>query len=355
MRPWLRKRSISIFGIDPKAARVIWTALTTLVFFAAIYLVRDTIVVFAVALLFAYLLHPLVELISRPFALKNRGAALGLTYVLVIGLIVASGIAVGSRVPAEARQLIAQPPDVLGFLDRLRMEHPAWTPALEASRDWINQQLGEIAGALPRFTLGVLAASANLIYLVVIPILSFFMLKDGVRIRDAFLRTLAAGPSRSQAMKTLAEVDVMLLQYMRALLILCVTALIVIGVGLTLMGVRYSLLLASIAFFCEFIPTVGPLAEIAIILSVTALTGYPHMWELAAGLGVFRVVQDYVIWPRLMSRGVAMHPLLVVFAVFAGGEIGGIAGVFLAVPVMALARIVLVPVPVHERQKPDNG
>jgi predicted PurR-regulated permease PerM len=116
------------------------------------------------------------------------------------------------------------------------------------------------------------------------------------------------------------------------------------------MGVRYSLLLASIAFFCEFVPTVGPLAEIAVILSVSALTGYPHMWELAAGLGVFRVVQDYVIWPRLMSQGVELHPLLVVFGVFAGGEIGGIAGVFFAVPVMALARIVLMPARVGQSQ-----
>jgi predicted PurR-regulated permease PerM len=116
------------------------------------------------------------------------------------------------------------------------------------------------------------------------------------------------------------------------------------------MGVRYSLLLAAIAFFCEFVPTVGPLAEIAVILSVSALTGYAHMWELAASLGVFRVVQDYVIWPRLMSQGVELHPLLVVFGVFAGGEIGGIAGVFFAVPVMALARIVLMPARVGQSQ-----
>ena len=306
---------------------------------------------FAVALLFAYLLHPLAEQISRPFALKNRIAALALTYVLVTGLIVAIGIAIGSCVPAEARQLSAHPPDVPGFPGRLRMEHPAWSPALEASRDRINQQLGEISGALPRFGPGVLAASANLIYPLAIPILSFFMLKDGVRIPDEFPEMFLAGPGRSRAEKTLAELDVMLLQYMRALLIFCITALIVIGVGLTLMGVRYSLLLASIAFFCEFIPTVGPLAELAIILAVSALTGYPHMWWLAAGLGVFRPVRDYGIWPRLMSRWVELHPHMVVFGVFAGGGIGGIAGVFLAVPVLALARIVPMPV----RVKPNPG
>ena len=73
------------------------------------------------------------------------------------------------------------------------------------------------------------------------------------------------------------------------------------------------------------------------------MIGYSHIWGLAAGLGVFRLVQDYGIWPRLMSQGVQLHPVLVIFGVFAGGEIGGAAGVFLAVPILALARIVFLP------------
>jgi predicted PurR-regulated permease PerM len=196
---------------------------------------------------------------------------------------------------------------------------------------------------VPHLTQELLAASANLIYLIVIPILSFFMLKDGTGIRDAFLATFSTGEKRARVTETLAEVHVILLQYMRALLTLCCTALVVIGAGLTLMGVHYALLLASLSFFCEFVPLVGPIAEIVVILTVSALTGYSHMWALAAGLGVFRLVQDYGIWPRLMSRGVELHPLWVIFGVFAGGQIGGVAGVFLAVPVLALGRLALIP------------
>jgi predicted PurR-regulated permease PerM len=338
----------SVLGIDRKAVRVTWTAAVTLLLLAAIYVIRGTLVVFAVALLLAYLLHPLVGRISRPFASKNRTAALALTYVLVMGLVVAFGVAVGSRVASEARRFIAHPPDVQGFLDGLRVAHPAWSPVLEVARERLSQQLGELAAALPRFSLGVLVASANLIYLIVVPILSFFILKDGVRLRDAFLGMFVADGSRSDVQRTLAEVDVMLLQYMRALLVLCCTALAVLGIALTLLDVHYSLLLASIAFFCEFVPTVGPIAEIVVILAVSILTGYPHMWGLAAGLGVFRLVQDYGIWPRLMRKGVELHPLLVIFGVFAGGEIGGAAGVFLAVPTLALARIVLLPVRIRQ-------
>jgi predicted PurR-regulated permease PerM len=333
-----------VLGIDRKAARVTWTAAITLLLLAAIYVVRGTLVVFAVALLLAYLLHPLVGQISRPFHLKRRTLALALTYTLVTGLLGVVGVAIGSRVTAEARQLVAQPPNAYGFLDDLRAAHPALSPMLEAIQGRVSQQFGEIVIALPRLSLSVLAASANLIYLVAIPILSFFFLKDGWRIRDAFLQMLSDGASRAGAQQILGDVNAMLLQYMRALLILCCTALLVLGVGLSVIGVHYALLLATIAFFCEFVPTVGPVAEIVMILAVSAMTGYSHMWGLATGLGVFRLVQDYGIWPRLMSRGVELHPLWIIFGVFAGGKIGGVAGVFLAVPVLAIARLLLIPV-----------
>ncbi len=334
-------------GFDRKAASVTCgvtlSAAFTLLLLAGIYMIRGTLVLFAIALLLAYLLHPLVGQLSRQFNSRNRTLALGLTYVIVIALLAGIGIAIGSRVAIEARQLIAHPPDISGFLTDLMLAHPALAPLLKPIRGSVSAQLGEAASVLPRISLSLLAASANLIYLIVIPILSFFILKDGAQLRDAFLDMLTDPATRVRAEQTLAKANVLLLQYMRALLALCCTALVVLGAGLALAGVRYALLLATVAFFCEFVPMVGPIAEIAVILGVSALTGYPHILVLAACLGLFRLVQDYVIWPRLMSQGVALHPLWVIFGVFAGGNIGGVAGVFLAVPVLALARLVLIP------------
>lgn len=329
-------------GFDRKAASVTWSAAVTLLLLAGVYTIRGTLVLFAIALLLAYLLQPLVSQVSRQFP-RNRTLALGLSYVIVTVLLAGIGIAIGSRVAAEARQLIAQPPDVRGFLASLVAEHPALAPLLEPIRGSLSAQLGEAASVLPRVSLSLLAASANLIYLIVIPILSFFILKDGAQLRDAFLDMLTDPATRVRAEQTLAKANVLLLEYMRALLALCCTALVVLGTGLALAGVRYALLLATVAFFCEFVPMIGPIAEIAVIIGVSALTGYPHILALAACLGLFRIVQDYVIWPRLMSHGVALHPLWVIFGVFAGGNIGGVAGVFLAVPVLALARLVLFP------------
>ena len=127
---------------------------------------------------------------------------------------------------------------------------------------------------------------------------------------------------------------------MRSLLLLCLATLVSFSIVLSLMGVHYSVLLASIAFTLEFVPLAGPLAAAAIIVGVSYFSGYAHpLWWIVAFLGFYRVFLDDVVSPHLMRRGVKLHPLLVLFGVFAGGEIGGIAGIFLSVPVLALMRL----------------
>ena len=198
-----------------------------------------------------------------------------------------------------------------------------------------------MASAVPRYGLRVLAVSTNLIYLVVIPIISFFLLKDGKEMRDAFVTMLPTAASRERAQNTIAAIHDLLLKYMRALLLLCCTVLVVFSVVLTVLGVQYSLLLAAIAFFCEFVPVLGPLTAMCVIIAVTAVSGYSHLLWIVAFLGIFRIIQDYVIAPKLMGGGVELHPVWVIFGVFAGGEIGGVAGVFLSVPALALIRLLM--------------
>jgi len=330
-----------LFGIDPKAARVTWTAALTLLLLAAAYAIRQTLIVFAVALLLAYLLSPLVDQISRRLSPRNRTPALALTYLVVIGALIALGISIGSQVASEARQLLAHPPDVPGFLSGLRRDYPVFAPTIGALEGRMREQLGELAAAVPRFGIHVLAASTNLIDLILIPVLSFFILKDGADIRNGFLAAFPAGARRTEVRRTIGEIHDLLLQYMRALFLLSSVVLVVYSMALSVMGVQYALLLASIAFLCEFVPVVGPLTAVAVILAVSALSGYPHFWWLVVFIVLFRMLQDYAISPKLMSQGVELHPIWVIFGVYAGAEIGGVAGVFLSVPTLALARLLV--------------
>jgi predicted PurR-regulated permease PerM len=331
-----------LLGIEPKAARYAWTAALIVLALLTIYVIRETLIVFVIALLLAYLLYPLMDLIDRRLTSKTRTPALAITFVLTIGFVALFGLFIGSVVATEAANLSHDAPM---FLDRLSHEPPPAAQgvtslagrvqgALEAQ---IRQHYGDIVSYVPRLTLNILSASRNLIYVIIIPILSFFILKDGRAIRDSFLDLF--GSAREAAKETLDSVHTLLLQYMRALLFLCCATFISLSIVLSAMEVPYAMLLAAIAFPLEFVPLVGPLTAAAIIIVVSIVTGFPHVWWVVAYLGIYRLFQDYVLSPHLMSQGVELHPLLIIFGVFAGGEIGGTAGIFLSVPVLALIRL----------------
>lgn len=195
----------------------------------------------------------------------------------------------------------------------------------------------EIVAIFPQLSSVVKTASRYLLNLFIIPILSFFILKDGREIRDSLLEMFA---NPRQADSFLSDAHDLLLEYMRALLLLCLAALIVFTAALSAMRVQYPILLGLTAFVLEFVPLVGPLVSAIVIVGVSYFTHYPHLWWIVFFLIVYRLFQDYVLSPHLMKRSVKLHPLLILFGVFAGGEIGSVPGIFLSVPVLALARLI---------------
>ena len=117
----------------------------------------------------------------------------------------------------------------------------------------------------------------------------------------------------------------------------------------SLIGVPYAFLLAVSAGLLEFVPFAGPLAAVAITLVVAVFSGYAHLLGLVIFIGLYRLFQDYVLNPYLMSAGVELHPVLVLFGVVAGEQMAGIPGMFFSVPLMAALRVVLIRVKKQHR------
>jgi predicted PurR-regulated permease PerM len=110
-------------------------------------------------------------------------------------------------------------------------------------------------------------------------------------------------------------------------------------IGFLLIGVPYALLFGVVAGLLEFIPLVGPLAvALGVILVASFHSINQAMWVLAF-LGALRLAQDYVVFPRLVRRGIHMHPLGVILAILSGAELAGIAGIFLAIPAVAVLSV----------------
>ena len=319
-----------MLGIESRAARWTWTAALTLLVIWLVYLVRMTLFIFVLAVLFAYLLSPLVNLLDRvlPHS-RTRTPALLLAYVLVVGGAVFVGIEIGTRVVQQATELAQGLPTKL----------QAWLDAAPATvRDEVNKHLSEVLSELPRFGLQFLSVVSDLVYVIIIPVLSFLFLKEGKAIREHILDLVEPGPRRALLDDVLDDVHLLLGHYMHALFLLSLITLTAYGVFLTIDGVRFALLLAVLACLLEVIPMIGPVAAGAITLLVGHLTGSAIL-PILIFIVAFRCFQDYLVSPHMMGQGVELHPLLVLFGVFAGAELAGIAGTFLSVPVLALVRI----------------
>lgn len=336
-----------MLGLEKKAARYTWTAALVLLLVGCIYLVREAIIVFAVALLLTYLLYPLFSILNRFLPGRSRGPALALVYIILFGSVTLMILTIGSQVADEANSLAQRVPDFLNRFQRKTDQSAVPQVAksiqdqiIDEVRDQVYQHSGELVSLVPQYSLKLLSESRYLLLTLVIPIISFFMLKDGGQIREDMIDLFAAGKNRELMEDVLGDVHLLLLQYMRALFTLCMAVFASFALVFSIMRVPDALLLATIAFPLEFIPLVGPLMA-AVIIMVVVMFDYAHPLWVLTFLGSYRLFQDYVLSPNLMAAGVELHPLLVIFGVFAGAQVGGVAGVFLSIPVLAMARIVI--------------
>jgi predicted PurR-regulated permease PerM len=318
----------------------------------ALHRLASVVLVVIVAALFAYVIAPLVQLARRPIRIAGRrrrlprAAAIGLVYVLM-ACTVSGGAALLLpsateqvndmivRAPAYTQSILAWEHGWSRYYGRLRIP-----PEL---RQGIDQSvLAAGAGAaesLRGSVLAVVGALAYVPWLVLIPIIAFFLLKDAAGLRRTIVTALPHH-GRLRGHRLFEDLNATMAAYIRAQLLACVLVGCLCGVGFAVLGIPYPVVLGVLAAVLEFIPLVGPL----VLATVAALVGALHapilaLWAVAF-LGLLRLVEDYLIYPRLIRRGIELHPLAVILAVLAGAEFDGLAGMFLAVPAVAIASVV---------------
>ncbi|MGO9231301.1 MAG: AI-2E family transporter [Bryobacteraceae bacterium] len=330
-----------MLGFDQRAARSTWTAALVLLLLYLVFLARKTLFVFVLAMLFAYLLAPLVNLLDRISpGRRTRTAALAAAFAIAMAVAALLGFEIGTRVVEQASVLARSfPAMAASWQQPLPNDHSLQAQIVAKVRAEAAERSSGLVSELPKYGMQVVGVASNLIYLVIIPILAFFFLKDAPTMRGHILDLMDEGPRRALVADVLSDVNLLLAQYMRALFTLSMTAFAAYAVFFSVMRMPYPILLPAVAALLEYIPMLGPVTSIALILLVAGLAGV-SLWPVIAFVVLFRMLQDYVVSPHLMGRGVELHPLLVLFGVFAGAEIAGIAGTFLSVPVLALARIV---------------
>jgi predicted PurR-regulated permease PerM len=309
-----------------------------------LYVTRDTLVAFLFAIFFAYLMGPLVDQLER--VLKGRGRAIAVIYTLLLALVVVFFVIVGPKVTREAGRLGQSLPSVLSQLssgqiaNQLGREH-GWNYNTTAFvQSFLVSHQSDIEGLAQRIGLRTADVAKEAWLLFIVPLLSIFFLKDGRLFSDFLLSTIQSRPQREFLQNVLGDLNHMLAHFIRAQLTLAALSLLMYSAFLAAMGVPYALVLGVLGGVLEFIPVVGPLVAGVTIITVALLMSYHHWIMLLVFLVGWRLIQDYVSSPRILGDSMELHPLAAIFGVMAGGEIAGILGIYLSIPVMASLRIV---------------
>lgn len=350
----------SMLGFDRRTAKITWTASLVLLALAAVYAVRSAVFVFVIAVFFSYLVHPLVEWIAR-FTPKrlSRGVNTGIVFLLVIAVLSGLATLAGPTLAEQGSRLVDQWSGWAGdarIADRLPL--PGWlSPYRERIVAFVQARVAGgsemMLPAAKQIGQGLLRASEMAVTLILVPILSFMFIKDAPSMSDRFLVWSDRSQHPTLWRGLMGDLDQLLGRYMRALVLLSLATMVCYSIAFSVAGVPFALVLAVFAGVFEFVPVAGPLAAAVLTLLVAALSGYPHLLGIAAFIAAYRIFQDYVLSPMLMSGGASVPPLLVLFGLLAGGELGGVAGVFLSVPILAAARLLAARIAVESHRVPS--
>lgn len=301
------------------------------------------------SIFFAYLIEPLVQLIRRPFATGRhskfmpRALAIGLAFIIVLSVIGGLVALLTPTVIEQSKQLAANSPTFLSSAQARFKEYNTRYKGYkipDTVQDTINEKLTTMATYIGESVTGFLITAVYYIpWLILIPVLAFFFLKDANLFRLSLLRFFPGGEMRSRVEMVLHDVNKTLAAYARAQLISCVLIGTICTTAFYLLDVNYAVLLGVMAGIFEFIPLIGPLTLALIAVTVAALTSFSEAASVAAFLGVLRILQDYVFYPRIVREGIHLHPLAIILSVLAGEQIAGIPGVFLSIPIIALLTV----------------
>jgi predicted PurR-regulated permease PerM len=331
--------------------RTVDVLLTTLLFLgicALLYSARRVILVFVVAILFAYLINPIVKFLEHHslFSRNLRGQAVAEVYLLLLILI---AVPTQTLVPGLLRQtstLLDTAPALLGgqtteeFVKEVGDRY-GWTDVQELRlKALMETHREDLQGLTHRVEHQLPTAAQAMGYFLVIPILAIFFLREGGSLVDAFI-LFACSPKSCEIVRDLAEeLDTTLKKYIRAKVILGSLSLVVYAATMLLFRVPCALALGICGGLLDCVPVAGGIVAVTGIVIVGALSHSHWIW-MAASLVVWRIVQDYVVAPRVMGHNLEIHPLMAIFGVMAGWEIGGVVGIYLALPLMAAAAVIL--------------
>ncbi len=328
-----------------KFLRIVIFSLVSVSLLVLLWRVRPILTPFFLAFFIAYVLSPVVGfLCTRGF---SRGIAISVTYLVLVIIIAAVVVFVLPEVFRELNRFAQSLPryagEIQAFFDGLQAHYkrvalpPGVMRSIDANliraEEWLGLKLQSIIA-------WIISLAGVLPLLILSPILSLYILYDWERFKVG-LKNVMPNSWRGNAIHLGQEISLVVRRFLRGNLAVAALVGIMTGVGMKLIGMDYALLIGVICGVFDLIPYFGPVIGAVPALGL-ALLKSPTMalWVL----GVIFVVQQLesnVIQPKIMGDSLGLHPLVIVFALLAGGDLFGFWGMLLAVPIAGVLRVIL--------------
>jgi len=335
--PFPERRTVNILG--------------TILFFgvvcAAVYIARRVFLLFIFAIFFAYLIDPVVKFLQRHslFFRNLRGPAVVEVYLAFVALIAFLGYTLAPGVVRNTVKWTDKIPVLLNGLSTgdiasdLKGQY-GWSEEQEFRlRVFLATHKDEIQRLVPTVDRYLSNTVQGLGWLLLAPVLAIFFLRDGDHITDILIQLFFPARQRPRIRALANDLHLVLTCYIRAQVLLCVLSFLFYSSALLLLQFPYAVALGILGGLLEFVPVAGWTSTFAVIIGVGVVHRSHWVW-MAVLLGLWRVLQDYFTLPRLMGTRLKIHPLAAIFAVLVGAEVGGIVGVYLAIPLMASTRAI---------------
>ena len=321
-----------------------------------LYEIRTVLLLLVLSIFFCYLIAPIVHLIEQPvylgrFEIKMpRSIAIIVVYLLIGAAFFAVLQLVWPPLSQQVTELVKNLPgysrSAQASVTKIFNDANSWMKHVKLPQQWqdaIFTRASDMASSIAEWLAALVAGSFGyvqyLTWFVLLPVLSFFLLKDASSFEQNLLALLPNERMQKRAHWLLMDISGTLAAYIRAQITACLVIGAVMMIGLTLIQAPYPVVLGAIAGLLEFIPLVGPLLSAVIIFGLTLTVSFKTALGVALFLAVLRILQDYVIYPRIVGRGIKMHPIMVILAILAGAEIGGLIGIFLSIPAVGLIMV----------------
>lgn len=318
-----------------------------LLFFVSIYFLRTIYIPIFIAYFLAFLLNPVVRWAEkRGF---GRVGPIFLMLLVVFALLIAFAVVMVPRVVVQLQDLFLRLPQLMDFLSNrigpysVRfLGYDVFTQWKEVLPTLVPQgtAIPAVGTLLESFLSGTAKAISALLTVLMIPILTFYMLKDYYVLNRQLLLMV---PRRyvADVQEVMRRLSIVLGGLIRGQFLICALLASYYSVALAAVGLDMALLLGIISGILNLIPFVGTLTSLGLALFIAVLGG-GQVTQCIAILGVYLVanlVDNTVLTPRIVGKQMGISPLTIILALLAGGELLGFLGILLALPVMAMVKV----------------